>query len=293
MIEPSPSPTPAAAAASAATKSAISPSAIVLAGVGVGGSLLIGLPAVAAVVVGAGLWGIRVAVGATRAGSRRRKALRPSPIDPFAVPEPWRQYVRQSLTARTRFDQTVGQTQPGPLQDRLREAATRIDDGVQECWRVARMGAGLDSSLATLDREATSRQLRQTQEERGKLGEGSSRAESLDQTEAALATRLQSIVRIEATRQRAADRLRVLSAQLNEAVASAIELSLEAGDASTADQLAGRIDSVVGDIETLRRAMEETQGTPGAGAGPAGEVGPGREAGGPGAAAGPEEGTGP
>jgi len=293
VIEPSPSPTPAAAAAGAATRSAVSPSAIVLAGVGVGGGLLIGLPAVAAVVVGAGLWGIRVAVGAARAGSRRRKALRPAPIDPFALPEPWRQYVRQSLTARTRFEQTVGQTQPGPFQDRLREAATRIDDGVQECWRVARMGAGLDASLATLDRDATSRELRQTQEERSKLGEGSSRARSLEQTEAALASRLQSIVRIEATRQRAGDRLRVLSAQLNEAVASAIELSLDTGDASTADQLAGRIDSVVGDIETLRRAMEETQGTPTAGGGPGGELGRGDETGGPSAGAGPDEGTRP
>jgi hypothetical protein len=260
---------------------------------GVGGGLLVGLPAVAAVVVGAGLWGIRVAVGAARAGSRRRKALRPTPIDPFAVPEPWRQYVRQALTARTRFDQTVGQTQPGPFQDRLREAAVRIDDGVQECWRVAHMGAALDASLATLDREATSRELRQTQQERSELGEGSSRAGSLDQTEVALATRLQSIVRIEATRQRAADRLRVLSAQLNEAVASGIELSLDAGDASTADQLAGRIDSVVGDIETLRRAMEETQGTPTAAAGPGGELGRGQETGGPAAGAGSEEGTGP
>ena len=155
------------------------------------------------------------------------------------------------------------------------------------------MGAGLDASLATLDRDATSRELRQTQEERSKLGEGSSRARSLEQTEAALASRLQSIVRIEATRQRAADRLRVLSAQLNEAVASAIELSLDTGDASTADQLAGRIDSVVGDIETLRRAMEETQGTPTAGGGPGGELGRGGETGGPAAGAGPEEGTRP
>ena len=279
MIEPSPSAlpsrSPAAAAADAATKAAVSPSAIVLAGVGVGGSLLIGLPAVAAVVVGAGFYGIRVAIGAARAASRRRRALRPEPIDPFAVPEPWRQYVRQSLTAQSKFNQTVAQSRPGPFQDRLRDVGRRVDDGVRECWRVARMGAALDATLTGLNREETSRELRRTQEERSKAGEDSPSAAALDQTEAALAARLQSTVRIEAARQRAADRLRVLSAQLNEAVASAVELSLDANDPSVATELAGQVDTVVGDIEALRQAMEETQGTPSAGAGP----GPGAEAG--------------
>jgi hypothetical protein len=267
MIEPSRSALPPPTPAGAATKAAVSPSAIVLAGAGVGGSLLIGLPAVAAVVVGAGLYGIRVAVGAARAAGRRRKALRPEPIDPFAVPEPWRQYVRQSLTAQSKFNQMVANSQPGPIQDRLRDIARRVDDGVRECWQVARMGAGLDTSLAGLDRDGTSQELRRTQEERGKVAQGSPSAGALDQTEAALAARLQSIVRIEAARQRAADRLRVLSAQLNEAVASAVELSLETGDPAAASDLAGHVDTVVGDIETLRRAMEETQGTPSSGAG--------------------------
>jgi hypothetical protein len=265
------------AAANAATKAAVSPSAIVLAGVGIGGSLIVGLPVVAAVIVGAGFWGIRVAVGAGRAASRRRKALRPEPIDPFAVPEPWRQYVRESLTAQTKFNQTVAQSQPGPFQDRLREVARRVDDGVRECWRVARMGAGLDASLAGLDREGTSRELRRIQEERTKVGEGSPSAAALDQTEAALAARLQSTVRIEAARQRAADRLRVLSAQLNEAVASVVELSLDANDPTAATELAGHVDTVVGDIEALRQAMEETQGSPSAGTsgGAGGSGGPG------------------
>jgi hypothetical protein len=271
MLEPSPSalpsPTPAAAAAGAATRAAVSPSAVILAGAGVGGSLLIGLPVVAAVVVGAGLYGIRVAVGAARAAGRRRKALRPEPIDPFAVPEPWRQYVRQSLTAQSKFNQMVANSQPGPFQDRLREIGRRVDDGVRECWRIARMGAGLDTSLAGLDRDGTSRELRRTQEERGKVAQGSPSAAALDQTEAALAARLQSTVRIESARQRTADRLRVLSAQLNEAVASAVELSLETADPGAASDLAGHVDTVVGDIETLRQAMEETQGTPGSGQG--------------------------
>jgi hypothetical protein len=100
------------------------------------------------------------------------------------------------------------------------------------------------------------------------------------------------------TRQRVADRLGVLSAQLNEAVASAIELSLDAGDANAAEEVGGHIDSVVGDIETLRQAMEETQVLPPVGGGrndraaPGGGIGPGAGTG-PEAGTVPEAGTGP
>jgi hypothetical protein len=45
-------------------------------------------------------------------------------------------------------------------------------------------------------------------------------------------------------------------------VAAAVELALDAGDPTAAAPIAGRIDSVVGEIETLRRAMEESNGAP-------------------------------
>jgi len=90
----------------------------------------------------------------------------------------------------------------------------------------------------------------------------------LDQSESALALRLQSARRIQAAGQRATDRLRVVTAQLNEAVASAAEVSLGGADAITTGSLAANIDSVVDEIESLRRALEETEAAPAPGTAP-------------------------
>src|SRR6266849_11043275 len=98
-------------------RAAVSPSALVLAGGGIAIGLLAGLPVAATVVLGAGLWGIRVAAGAVRADRRRRRASRPEPIDPFALADPWRRFVREALTAQSKFGQTVTRWPPGPLRD--------------------------------------------------------------------------------------------------------------------------------------------------------------------------------
>lgn len=119
-----PAPVPAAA------RAAVSPSALVLAGTGALIGLLAGGVA-PAVILGACCWAGRVAAAAARAARRRHRADRPEMIDPYAVREPWRSFVRESLTAQAKFDQTVARSQPGPLRDRLGEVANRVHDGVR------------------------------------------------------------------------------------------------------------------------------------------------------------------
>ncbi|MDQ6949871.1 MAG: hypothetical protein M3256_27380, partial [Actinomycetota bacterium] len=120
--------------------------------------------------------------------------------------------------------------------------------------------------------ERTSSQLRHLQETRGSSPPATPEASrAQDETEAAMASQLQAARRVEATAQRATDRLRVLTAELNAAVAGAVELLLDgdaaASAAAAAGQLAGDVDSVVGEIEALRLALEETTGktSPGTG----------------------------
>jgi hypothetical protein len=244
-------------------RAGVSPSAVVAAGAGVAIGLAAGLPALATAALAASCWGIRVAAAAV-AARRRERAGRPKPVDPYAVPEPWRTFVRQSLSAQAKFGEAVAQCRPGPLQDRLQAVAGRVDEGVRECWRIAHLGASMAAALRDLDPDDTSRQLGEVQEQRRRLparGPGVS-AESIDQTEAALAARLQTARRMQSVVQRATDRLLVLTAQLGGAVASAVELSLDASDPAAAQPLAGDIDTVVGEIEALRQAMEETEGAP-------------------------------
>ncbi len=256
--------TPASAPVPAAARAAVSPTALVLAAGGFGLSLIAGLPVAVAVGIGACGWALRVGVAGLVGARRRRRRERPEPIDPYAVPEPWRDFVAQSVRARSKFAQVVGQFRPGPLQERLVEVGGRVDDAVRECWRVAHLGAAVDIALADLDPRQTSADLRAVQEERGRLvaANPSTSTASLDQSEASLAARLQAGRRVEATRQRTVDRLRVATAQLDEAVGSTAELSFEAADAAAAEPLADHVEGVVGEIESLRQALEETQGPP-------------------------------
>lgn len=259
MLARTPGERPLPAPAPAAAKAAISPSALVLAGAGTAAGLLVGLPALVAVAVGAGCWGIRVGVGAALAASRRNKARRPEMIDPYAVAEPWRGFVRDAMAAQSKFDLAVARCRSGPMKDRLADVSARVHDGVRESWRVAHLGAALDATVGSLNPSAKSGELRRFQASPRSPGQS---PESRDETEAAIAAQLQAARRVEAAAQRANDRLRVLTAQLNSAVAAAVELSLDASDTAAASQLAGEVDSVVSEIETLRRALEESSGRP-------------------------------
>lgn len=262
MLERVPEP----ATTRAVARATVSPTAL---GLGVGGAaigLLASLPAAPIVILGVVGW----AGGATIAAYRARRGRRPRPelVDPFAVPEPWRHYVQAALVAQRKFGDSVAQTQPGPVRDRLGSISARLAVSVQECWRVAHHGAALDAALQSLDPESLSHQLQQVQAERHRLLSGagpgqpaSSSLEGLSRTEEALAIQLQTARRIEAVAQRASDQLRVLTAKLDEAVAGAVEVALQAADSAAAGELVGRLDAILAELESLRLALEETEGT--------------------------------
>jgi hypothetical protein len=77
-------------------------------------------------------------------------------------------------------------------------------------------------------------------------------------------SQLASAARLDATIQDTYDRLVLLDARTDEAVARAVELSVSQAD----DQAIGELDSdvgrIVGDLEALRLAIEETHGGPSA-----------------------------
>lgn len=225
-----------------------SPSALLLAGAGMSGAILAGLPIVAAAAVGLLAWGARVAMALPRRPREER-------IDPFTVGEPWRHFVTDALQAQTRFRQTVAGARTGPLRDRLADLGRRLDDGVQECWRIARQGDGLQAALGQLDIDRTRAELQRTARE-VKAAPAEERP-SLERAEAAVRSQLAAAERVEKVAKDAATRLRVLNAQMDEAVARAVELSVTSGDAADLSPLSADVDSLVGELEALRLALED------------------------------------
>jgi hypothetical protein len=224
-----------------------SPSAVLLAGVGASAAILAGVPLVAAAAVGAAAWAVRVAVALP-------KKEREEAIDLRALRDPWRGLVRSAQGAHERFERAVQATQAGPVRDRLADVARRVAVGVRECWAIAKRGNALEEAVRELDVVGIERELDGVRTELARGGE----RPDLQETAAALRAQLESAARLRSVAQSALDRLRRLEAQLDEAVARAIELSLNASDSRAVNPLGNDVDTVVGELESLRLGLEES-----------------------------------
>jgi len=209
----------------------------VLAAAGAGVCLLASAPVTVTVFVAVFLYLCRVAFAALAVNPPR-----PEPILPYSLAEPWRGFVLASQTLGQRFAAVASQRQAGPMHDQLQLVGHRIDDGVRRAWDVARKGDALDQALATLDVAQVQKQLKDA---------------SSDPTIAALNAQLATATRLSEVSAAAADRLRLLNAQLGEAVAQAVELSLTEAPDVDLNRLAGTVDSAVRELEALRQGMDE------------------------------------
>jgi hypothetical protein len=80
--------------------------------------------------------------------------------------------------------------------------------------------------------------------------------QGLDKLEA-LQAQVLSAQRLSVVAQDARSRLELLNARLDEAVARAVELALQAEDATALSGLGGDVDDLVGEMESLRTALDE------------------------------------
>lgn len=205
--------------------------------------------AIVAVVVGA-LLGFRYAA---KVHGRAPSGVQGERIDPFAVGEPWRRYVSDALQAQSRLDRALTGTRTGPLRSRLEGVARQLQEGTRESWEVARRGHALDKAIDATESGSARAELDRIT----RMGERAA-SERAD----ALRARLASHDRLAQLRTDALERLRVLTARLDEVVARSAELAVRAdGDAEVARGLELDAEGVVLDLEALRQALDET--TPG------------------------------
>ena len=236
----------------AVARAITSPSAMLLAGAGMSAAILGGLPIAAAAVIGGLAWAARVAFAVPRRPAGER-------IDAFRVGEPWRGFVIDAQQAQARFERTVSRMRSGPLRERLNDVGRRLAEGVTESWRIARQGDALQGAYHQLDVRQVEMELAEIRGERRASRDDEARDGALERTETALEAQLASAERIRDVARDAADRLRVLNAQLDEAVARAVELSVRGADADISP-LTNDVDNIVGELEALRQGLEETGG---------------------------------
>jgi hypothetical protein len=221
-----------------------SPSGILATGIGAAAGVMVFGPFGA--LAGLLAYGVRVALAIPRGGRGER-------IDPFAVNEPWRQFVQHALASRTRFADAIQTMRPGPLRDHLGEIGARLDEGVEECWRIARRGQLLTRARSQVDDATTRRERDQLLAEVGGTPTGgSTQAKVLDALQAQLAT----AERMDAVLADTRSRLQLLDARRDESVTRAIELSVQSGPEDLAG-LGDDVDGIVAEMESLRQALEE------------------------------------
>ncbi len=227
-----------------------SPGAILAGGAAAAVGIAAGIAFPVAAVAGAAAYA-GVAVARLPRGPQR-PAIRPETLRP-----PWRGFVEEAIDARDRFDRAVANARTGPLRTRLQAIADRVAEGVEESWRVAAHGQALEDALGQLEPLGTVEA--RLAEVEGEQQAGRADDPRLAATAESLRSQIDSTRRIGEVARDTRDRLRLLDARLDESVARAVELSLRAGDAGDASGLGSDVEAIVGEMESLRLALEETR----------------------------------
>ena len=222
-----------------------SPLSIIILGAVTAVGIIVGLPIVAAVAIGVAAYAVKVGLAIPR------NAKRGDRIDPFVLNEPWRGYVQSAQSAKLRFDRTVAGTRSGPLRDHLEQLSARLEDGIEESWRIASRGNDIDGAISQLNTskaEAELNQLRQQQQ--------SGTSADIESTIQSLEAQISSGNRMQSVSKSTRDRLRLLDARFDELVARAVEVSVGSADS---DVLGNDVDDLVNELEGLRLAIDDTQ----------------------------------
>ncbi|MEZ5243947.1 MAG: hypothetical protein R2707_02535 [Acidimicrobiales bacterium] len=194
----------------------------------------------AAVLVGALTWVARVLLSSTIAKRVRGLERR---IDPFALREPWRFFVRDALNARQRFADALAGAEAGPLRERLREIEAELDQAVTVTWDVAQRGQQLTDARRRIDVTELERTLSTTSADDPRHTAASAQKASHD--------------RLRAREDQTRERLEILDARLDETIVRAGELATRTGGSLELDELAGQITGMVDELDSLRIALDE------------------------------------
>jgi hypothetical protein len=165
--------------------------------------------------------------------------------------------VLDAAQAAKRFKDLVGSLPAGPLRAELTEVGQRVDEGVRDCWEIANRGVALDDARKQLGLSQAANELDRLRGDRTLRAQQGMDLTTIDQAINAVSRQLAAGQRVETAAFEARDRLRVLNAQLDEAVAAVVEMSLRP-NAGSAGAIRGQVNGIVDELEALRLALDET-----------------------------------
>jgi len=222
----------------------ISPATLLLVAVAAVLASLAGAPWWASALTAIVVWAAKITLSARLS---RLATSRPPRIDPFALREPWRLYVKDAIGSQRRFRRALEAIHDGPLRDRLSEIGSRVDHGVSECWEVARRGQRLTDARRAIDVDSARRAASATDPHPAVLEAANSEIGAYQR----LAEREDEVK----------TSLEVLDARLHEAVARASEMATRTMSGDDIASVTDAIDGVVGDLEALRLGLDSVDGT--------------------------------
>ena len=193
-----------------------------------------------ATVAGVTTWVARVALSLMVA--RRVRDLSPR-IDPFALREPWRFFVKNALSAHKSFAEALTRADDGPLQERLIEIEVQMQHAVTVTWNVAQKGQQLTDARRRIDLAAVERMIATTDDDDPRL--------------AAAIAQLESHTRLTFREDEAKTQLAVLDARFDEAIVRVAELATRTGLVIEIEALADEVNDMVDGLDSLRVALDE------------------------------------
>lgn len=189
----------------------------------------------------------------------RRRRQEPDPlahVQPDAAPARWRGAVRVALEHRRRFQEVRGLIDEGPLHDRVRAMAERIDRGVLAVWELVQRGAVAEQALAATDPDVAAERLKQARRSLAELPDGAER-DALAARVDALAAGHASAQRLWNTVEDLGHRLELLEARLGSLVAQAAELAAGVVFTDGLDRAEADLDAALLELDATRAALDE------------------------------------
>jgi hypothetical protein len=247
-------------------RAAVSPAAVAATAVGAGIGVLDQSVVLGVVLAAVGWSGRMLAALVARARRDAKARPRPAELDPWSVPEPWRQLVHQAAAAQGRFDQALREWPDGPIRDRLDGLRPQFYADVAAVGAIAKKGAAMlgwtgaqpDTSRPTVDR--LRQDLARVQTERQRLAAAPSGRElELTREEEAIAAQLRSLRLAESAGNQVHTQLRLIVARIDESVTSVLVLGTDAAAPRGPEAIAAALAALNDELTALHAGLDEAR----------------------------------